>query len=555
VTPVIRLLALLRPFRAWLALAIGLSACALVSGIALTGVASYLIARAAVVDDVAALTVAFAAVRGLAVGRAGFRYLDRFVSHSLTLRSLTRLRTWFYAAVEPLAPAGLTAHRSGDLMVRAVADVQTLEGFFVRAMVPAVGGAIAVAFVFLLLGAFSWPIALVVTILLLTVAIVLPLLFSRLGAQPSKDIITARAELQAGVVDQVRGLADLTVFDVDNTHRRRVFELSAFLEQAQDRLATVRGAALGTTALLVGLAALVVLALAIPRVGSGELNGVYLAMLVLVAVASFEAVQGMPMVLQQITASREAASRVFDLIDAPPPVSDPSCPAQAPEHFDLELRNVCFSYGAKRALQDVSFVLPQGHALGIVGESGSGKTTLVNLLLRLWEFDSGEVLVGGRDIRSYGGDDLRSYFSVVPQHVHLFNGTIRDNLQVANPDATEGQIEAACNAALLGDFIAKLPRAYETQVGEQGLLISGGERQRIAVARMLLKDAPFVVLDEPTANLDAETELALVTSLRPLLDGKTALIISHRPAVLDLANEVVEIAGGRLVGRYTSANG
>jgi ATP-binding cassette subfamily C protein CydC len=317
----------------------------------------------------------------------------------------------------------------------------------------------------------------------------------------------------------------------------------------------VRGAAIGTTALVVGLSALVVLWLAIPRVDSGELDGVYLAMLVLVAVASFEAVQGMPMVLQQVTASKEAAVRVFEIVDAPPPVNDPPRPTQGPERFDLELRNVCFSYGTKRALQDVSLVLPQGQALGIVGESGSGKTTLVNLLLRFWEFDSGAVLLGGRDIRSYSGDDLRRYFSVVPQHVHLFNGTIRDNLQVANPEATEAQMEAACEAALLGDFIANLPLGYATLVGEQGLLVSGGERQRLAVARMLLKDTPFVILDEPTANLDSETEAALVISLQPLLAGKTALIISHRPAVLRLADEVAEIAHGRLTRRYTTRPG
>ena len=313
------LLRLLGPLRGQFALALLLSTSALLSGIALTLVAAYLIARAASVGDVAALSIAIAAVRGLAVARAGLRYAERFVSHSLTLGVLVRIRAAFYAAVEPLAPAALTRYRSGDLLARVMADVQTLEGFYIRALLPPFAGTFAIAAVFLVLAVFALaPAALVVTLLVIA-GVVLPLANRRRERLPSQQLVQSRGDMQASLVDQVSGSADLLVFDSGGRHRSRLEALGSDLDDAQARLASARAFNACGLVLLSSLAALGVLWLITPLVESGQVSGIYLPMLVLMTVASFEAVQGMSGVLQQLDESKTAGQRIFELVDRPNP--------------------------------------------------------------------------------------------------------------------------------------------------------------------------------------------------------------------------------------------
>jgi ABC-type multidrug transport system fused ATPase/permease subunit len=325
--------------------------------------------------------------------------------------------------------------------------------------------------------------------------------------------------------------------------------LSGELERAQMRVAIVRGMTNALAALLAGLAGLTVLLLAIPLVSGGEIAGVYLALLPLTAIASFEAVQPLGTALQQLEASQAAARRLFELIDAPPAVSDPARPLPLPADYTIEFRGVRFRYatGETPALDGVSFRLPHGERMAITGESGAGKSTLVNLLVRFWEAEEGQVCIGGNDVRAYRGDDLRDLLGVVSQHVHLFNGTVRDNLLLAKGDATDGEIVAACRQAQIHEFVASLPGGYDTLVGENGLKLSGGERQRIAIARVILKDAPILILDEATANLDALTEEQVMEALDAFMQGRTALIISHRRAGFQHVDQVMTLNQGRAI--------
>ena len=352
------------------------------------------------------------------------------------------------------------------------------------------------------------------------------------------------------LVDEVQGAADLLVFDSDEQHRGKVLRLSGDLNRLQERLATLRGASNALRVVLAGLAALAVLGLAIPLVTGGGLQPVYLALLPLTAMASFEAVQPLSPALQQLGANQAAGRRIFELIDAPPEVIDPIDAADITQDLGIEMRDVSFSYdvGTPPALDRVSFQVHAGQRIGIVGPSGSGKSTIVNLLLRFWEYRLGEIRLGGRDLRDYRTDDIRELMSVVPQDVHLFNASVRDNLLLANPDATDHEILAACRMVLLHDFIERLPAGYDTQIGENGLLLSGGERQRLAIAGAVLKNAPIVILDEPTANLDRETERNLLRSLEPFLVGRTVVIISHRPVAYEHADQIIQLEGGRTVG-------
>ena len=337
------------------------------------------------------------------------------------------------------------------------------------------------------------------------------------------------------LVDEVQGIADLVALDRAADHRARVLALGAELDRAGDRLALVRSATSAVAGTLAGLAAVAVLAVGAGLVAAGRLDGVYLAILPLVAVASFEVIPPLTAAFGLQPANEAAARRLFELTDAAPAVADPPQPIEMSKTGPpgIDVHDLSFRYAPDEPviLDGLSFSVPPGGSLAIVGPSGSGKSTLVSLLARFWEFDGGEIRIGGRPIRGMTGDDVRRLLGVVPQDVHLFNATIRDNLAVADAEVTDATIVAACRMAQVHDAIEALPAGYATRVGENGLLLSGGERQRLAIARAIIKDAPILILDEATANLDVETERRLMTSLAPFIAGRTTIVISHRGSV------------------------
>jgi len=296
----------------------------------------------------------------------------------------------------------------------------------------------------------------------------------------------------------------------------------------------VRATSTALSGLVASLAGVTILAMGIVLVGSGRLDSVYLAALPLAAIACFEVLGPLAQSFALQDANAAAARRLFELTDAQPAVrDDPTATDTAPATFGIDIRGLRFRYGPDEpwVLDGLDLSVPAGGSLAIVGPSGTGKSTLVSLLLRFWDYSEGEIRIGGRELHEVGADAVRRWISVVPQDVHLFDATVRDNLAVADADATDEAIEAACRIALVHDFITTLPAGYETRIGENGLLLSGGERQRLAIARAVLKDAPILVLDEATANLDVATERALMTSLAPVMAGRTTIVISHRPTV------------------------
>jgi ATP-binding cassette subfamily C protein CydC len=544
-----RLIGLIAPFRNWVAMAVLLTFLTVAAGIALMATSAYLISKATVASEVAALTLAITSVRVFAISRGCFRYLERLVSHKATFKILEHLRAWFYAAIEPLAPSRLSTYRSGDVLARSVADVETLQNFYVRVVVPPLAAALGVILACVILAVFGWSLAATLFVFLLLSGIALPLTMQRLGAKTGAEIVAVRSELNAVLVDEVQGTADLLVFDLDERHREKLLRLNHDLEKLQERMAVLRGVSNGLSVAFAGLAVVAVVALAVPLVSGDAIHPIYLALLPLTAMASFEAVQPLAPALQQLSANQVAGRRIFELIDSAPAVIDPTDAAEIPADTNIAFSNVSFGYepNGLAVLEDVTFEIPAGHRVGITGPSGSGKSTIVNLLLRFWDYHSGEITLGGLNLRDYRAEDVRSLISVVPQDVHLFNASIRGNLLLANPDATDAEIVASCRVGLLADFIDGLPEGYDTRIGENGLLLSGGERQRMAIARAVLKASPIVILDEPTANLDPETELKLLDSLEPFLTGRSALMISHRAAVLERAGLVLTMENGRII--------
>ena len=570
-----RLLKLMTPFKWWVAFGVLLSFLTIGSSVGLMAMSAYLISKAALVTDVSDIALAITTVRLFAILRAVFRYLERYYTHTATFRILTQLRVWLFAALEPLAPARLMSYRSGDLLTRIVGDIETLENFYVRVIVPPITAVFVTIFACLILGAFDRSLAIALLIFLVLTGVVLPLLSRWLSQRPATTLIATRADLNALLVDEIQGLPDLLAFDQTQQHAARMIGLSRLLNRTQEQLAMLRGVSNGLAALFTSLAGLTVLMLAIPLVSGGQIEGVYLALLPLAAIASFEAVQPLSLALQQLEASQAAGRRLFELIDTPPEVRDSDEPtslrgvqgttkqspfaanetasqqalAMTETGYSITFINVRFHYNPTDpwALDGVSFSVPNGKRVAIVGSSGSGKSTLVNLLLRFWEYNEGQITIGGQDARAYRADNVRALLGVVSQQVHLFNATVQDNLLLANPDATDEQIRAACKQAQLHDFIETLPQGYDTLIGENGVLLSGGERQRLAIARVILKDAPILILDEATANLDTITEQRLMQSLESFMLDRTVLIISHRRVAIEHIDQVITLENGRVV--------
>ncbi|MBN2548911.1 MAG: thiol reductant ABC exporter subunit CydD [Anaerolineales bacterium] len=566
-SPLLRLLGLVAPFKGWVLLSVLMGFATIGSSIGLMTSSAYIISAAALHPSIADLQVAIVGVRFFGITRGLFRYLERYISHQVTFRLLARLRTWFYQALEPLAPARLLGYRSGDLLARIVGDIETLENFYVRVLAPPLIALLVALFTFVYLSGYRLSLALAWLAIYLAAGICLPLVIRWLSQEAGGQVVRQRARLSAALVDGVQGLAELLAFNQERAQTEKICSIDQALVKSQSRLAHLGGLQIALSNLLSNLALWVVLVLAIPLVFSGELQGVYLAVVVLAALTSFEGAAPLGLAAQHLESNQQAARRLFDVVSVPPEVIDPPKPAPLPAEMGLQVANLSFRYLAGSdstgldagqtdleeespwALQEVSFNLPAGKRLAIVGTSGAGKSTLVNLLLRFWDYQQGQILLGGRELRQYAQEGLRSVMGVVSQNTYLFSASLRENLLIARPEAAPAQISQALELAQLSAFVAALPQGQDTWIGEQGLLLSGGERQRLAIARALLKDPPLLILDEATANLDILTEAQVLRAIHTLMAGRTTLMITHRLVGMERMDEILVLDQGRVVER------
>ena len=546
-----RLLRLARPLWKRMGLAILLGFGTIASSVGLLATSAYIIAFAALQPSIAELQIAIVGVRFFGIARGVLRYLERLVSHSAAFRLLARLRLWFYQKLEPLAPARLIQYQSGDLLSRIVADIETLEQFFVRVLAPPMVAICVAILMWFLMGAFDPRLAIIIITFLALAGILTPVLVKRLSRGTGRQIVGLRATLNMALVDSVQGCADLLAFSQAKHQRAHISSLSRQYVQLQERMGRMGGISNALSGFLMNVATIALLLVAIPLVNTGRVDGVYLALLILAAIASFEAVFPLPSTFQYLESQLTAAQRLYEILDTDPAAIDHNNTSPEPNDFSLTARDLrfCYQSDAQPALDGISFHLDQGSQLAIVGPSGAGKSTLVHLLLRFWDYDSGQISLGGHELRTYRGEDLRRMISVVSQHTHLFNDTIRGNLLLANPDATEHDLIRVASQAQIHAFIQGLPDGYDTWIGEAGVRLSGGERQRIAIARALLKNTPILILDETTANLDALTEREVTKTLYGLMEGRTTLIITHRLVGLEKVHQILVMREGRIIER------
>ncbi|MEV5016353.1 thiol reductant ABC exporter subunit CydD [Streptomyces sp. NPDC053780] len=542
--------------RGRLALGLLLGSLALGSAVGLMATSGYLISRASEQPPVLYLMVAVTATRAFGIGRAVFRYAERLVTHDAVLRMLADTRVAVYRRLERLAPAGLRRTRRGDLLSRLVADVDALQDYWLRWLLPA-GGAVVVSAASIGFTAWLLPEAgAVLAAGLLAAGVGVPLLTGAVARRAERRLAPARGVLATRVTDLLTGTAELTVAGALPGRAAEARRADGTLTRIASRAATATALGDGLTALISGLTVAGAALVGAQAVAGGRLAGVAMAVVVLTPLAAFEAVLGLPLAVQYRQRVRRSAERVYEVLDAPEPVREPGTPRQAPSSpFPVVLRGLAARHAGqdRDALAGLDLTLAEGRRVAVVGPSGSGKTTLAQTLLRFLDADAGSYTLAGVDAYALAGDDVRRLVGLCAQDAHLFDSSVRENLLLARKDATEGELRDALARVRLLEWADSLPDGLDTLVGAHGARLSGGQRQRLALARALLADFPVLVLDEPAEHLDLPTADALTADLLAATEGRTTLLITHRLAGLQAVDEVLVLDRGRVVQRGTYA--
>lgn len=481
----------------------------------------------------------------LAIARGVLRYVEQSCNHYIAFKLLAHIRSEVFASLRRLAPAKLAGADRGSLVSMVTADIELLEVFFAHTISPICIAVLMSALMVVLLGTISWQLALVALVGYLVVGVVVPVLVSWLSGDGGRASREQAAGLSTFVLDGLRGLAEVLQFDAGAARLGTLDARSRELVETQRDLrdaATTGSMAAGAAITACSLAELVVGVL-LWRGGAVGASAVVVS--TVATLSSFGPVVALANLGSTLQGTLASAGRVLDILDEEPVVEEVT------EGEDIAFggataRGVGFSYDDGRVLDDVTLDIPQGSIVGITGRSGSGKSTFCRLLMRFWDVDKGQLAISGQRIDTVRTGNLRDLEALVEQDTYLFHDTIRDNLLIARPDATQGQIEAACHTASVHDFIMGLPQGYDTEVGELGDTLSGGERQRLGLARAFLHDAPFLILDEPTSSLDSLNEGVILRSLDGQRGARTVLLVSHRASTMAVADQTFSMDAGRV---------
>lgn len=535
--PLLRILALWQGQGWWLLLGLIVSLAALAAGVGLMTLAGGLIAAAATAGAIAAAPL----LRGFGIARVVLRYLERVTTHSATFRALADLRVWFFRGLARGSAGGLGFRRAGDVLARLVADIEALDGLYLRILVPLAGAVLLLPALVVLLGRRAPVLSVVVGLLFAASALLLPWLAARATIALGRRVTSAGSALRVAALDALSGLKEVRAFGAEGRMLAAVQAAETRLFSAQHELAR-RGAGAGAAAFLCAQAAiLAVLATA----GAHPTEGV---IAVFLTVAAFEAVAGLPRAGVRAGYATAAAARVLEAAqggeDQRPLVAGP-----LPASSGLRFEAVRFRWAPDRPLVFDGLLLdiPQGTRAAVLGPSGGGKSTLAALALNVAAPEAGRVLLGGVDIGGLDTVAVRDRIAWLGQATHLFDDTIRANLLLAQPEADEPALWTALDAARIGDVVRALPDGLDTWVGEGGARFSGGQGRRLALARALLKPAPILILDEPCSSLDAATERAFLATLNEVAEGRTVLLLAHRLTGVERLDRIWRLSAGRAI--------
>ena len=540
-----RLIALVKPYFWWMALAALIGFATTGSGIGLLMTSAYIIAKAALQPPMVTLQLGIAGVRFFGLARGVFRYAERLISHNITFKILAKLRLWFYDAIEPLAPARLMHFKSGDLLQRVVDDIQSLENIYTRVIGPPLTALLVAALMWSLLGVYSLQAALLILCFHTLAGIGVPLLTRQLSRGVQVGIMNHKAEQQVLALDLFQGIGELQLYGKLPEHLAAMQSTESGKLQLQRKNAIIEGLHESLTGLLMNGALIAILWALIPSISTGAVNGISLTVITLAVMASFEPFLPLPSTLKHLEADQHAGERLFEILDAKPETVAPATPLHFPAEHTIQVEKLSFTYpgSTAKALDRITFTVLPGEHIAIVGPSGAGKSTITSLFMRFWNSSEGSISIGGHNITLFDPEELRRNIALVSQRTYLFAETIRENLLLAAPKATDDDLKKALTAAGLSHFTAKL----DEWCGQHGMKLSGGERQRIAIARILLQRAPIMILDEATANLDGVTEREVTQTLNAISAGKTLITITHRLKAMEQYDRILVLKKGKIV--------
>lgn len=541
-----RVLGLWRGHGGWLAAGLLVSVAAALAGVAMLALAGKAVAAALL--EGAAFVAAGAALlwlRPLIGLRPLARYFERLTTHEATFRALAGVRVWFFRRLAERLPSGLGLRRAGDLLARLVADVEALDGLYLRALAPA-AAALAVVVVVALLTGLASPWLAVLVAGPLGLALLLPPLLAPGAARAATAVTEAQGGLRAAVVDPLTGLEDTLAANGERRASGAVTSAGAALAAAQRALAerAAWGGALG--ALLVQAALLGALAWGLVAGAEGATAAI---LAVFLALAAAETLGWMPRAGASLASSGAAARRLFEAADQAPPVADPATPAAMPKGHAIRLRDVAFRWAPDRppVFEGLDLDVPEGARVAILGPSGAGKSSLAALLLKLAAPGAGSITLGGADLAALPAAEVRARIACLGQDARLFDDSIAANLRIAAPEAEEAALWQALDRAGIGELVRALPEGLATPCGEAGARFSGGQARRLALARALLSPAPVLILDEPAAGLDAETERAFLATLDEATAGRSVILIVHRLTGVEHPTRILRLIGGRAI--------
>lgn len=485
------------------------------------------------------------ALVGLAVARGALHYAEQTCNHYIAFKLLAHVRDLVFGKLRELAPAKLAGHDRGSLVSTITSDVELLEVFFAHTISPVSIAVVMAVVMTAFLAGISPRVALVALVGYLCVGVGMPLLGAHLSADAGR-VTRAQAGLLSGIVlDSLRGLSQVLQFGAGDARMSLIDDESRRLSDAQGRLSSASSTVAAASGALIMLFSLAVMLLGGGLVASGEMTMDGMAIVTVAVMGSFGPFVALANLGTTLQGTIASGARILAILDEEPAVAEVT-DGEDIEFSGASAHGVGFSYDGEEVLDNVSLEVPQGKVVGIEGKSGSGKSTLCRLFMRFWDVDRGSIALSGTRVDAINTRSLRASEGLVEQDTFLFHDSIRDNLLVARPDATQEQIEAACRAASVHDFIEGLPKGYDTMVGELGDTLSGGERQRLGLARAFLHDAPFLILDEPTSNLDSLNEGVVLRSIARLHGSRTVLLVSHRPSTMAVADQTYSMDSGRV---------
>ncbi len=540
-----RLIGLVKPLTGFMVLAITMGLIGNLCASFITVLGGYAVLNVLGFETPLALGWIFAAVLIFALIRGVLRYAEQSCNHFIAFKLLAIIRDKVFQALRKLCPAKLEGRDRGDLISVITSDIELLEVFYAHTISPIAIAALFTVVMCLFIGSFHWVLGLLALCAYAVVSIVIPMITSRLSGDAGMRFRTESGDLAGFVLDSLRGLDETLQY---GQGEKRLSEMNTWTDalskdEASMKKAAGRNAAVTNTVILIFDLAMLFVSASLYQSGAVGFDGVLIPTIALFS--SFGPAVALAALGSTLQSTFAAGNRVLDILDDTPTVEEVTGKADV-TFTGASAENVSFSYGGEEVLRDVSLTVPEGEIVGITGRSGSGKSTLLKLMMRFWDVQKGSVKVSSVPVKDINTADLRDMESFVTQETHLFHDSIKNNLRLAKLDATDEEIVTACKKASVHDFIMTLPQGYDTPVGELGDTLSGGERQRLGLARAFLHDAPLMLLDEPTSNLDSLNEAVILKSLHEERESRTVVLVSHRASTMRIADQVISVESGRV---------